>query len=121
MGDVVDYERVVSRVVTAINVPVDLANSGEDALRTEIIATVPNQLLFIRALAIISLNEVTIDTNISQIYHAYNLHIVYAKLPGVTVALHSSFSKSLKLLIFYRAYPYNVKKLQVLPTGPLLV
>ncbi|XP_065914801.1 integrin alpha-V-like [Dysidea avara] len=67
-GNLVDSDVIVSRVVTAINVPVDLANFGEDALRAEIVATVPSQLTFTRATSFeedlaLQCAEVTSTTN----------------------------------------------------------
>jgi len=49
MGDLVDSDIVVPGLVTIINVPVQLANFGEDALRAQIVATVPSKLTFTRA------------------------------------------------------------------------
>ena len=61
----VDNDVIVSRVVTAINVPVDLANFGEDALRAEIVATVPSQLTFTRA------------TSFEEVSYLHKLHTSY--------------------------------------------
>ena len=65
----VDSDVIVSRVVTAINVPVDLANFGEDALRAEIVATVPSQLTFIRA-----------TSSFEEVSYLHKLHTSYLQL-----------------------------------------